>query len=112
MHEGLAPNLVAMQREAAVRHGRSNLAAVFHDILSYHTTPEQAAGIAERAHVRMLLFTHVIPPLPLKGLEGPYLGKSRQIFHGQLQVGHDGDFVSLPAGTTEIHQSNRLNIFF
>ena len=111
VHEGLAQNLVAFQRAAAVRHGRANMAAILHDILSYHTTPEQAAGIAERAHVRMLLFTHVIPPLPLRALEGPYLGKSRQIFHGLLRVGHDGDFISLPAGTTEIKHTNRLKTF-
>ena len=111
VHEGLSPNLVALQRAAAVRHGRTNLAAIMHDILSYHTTPEQAAGIAERAHVRMLLFTHVIPPLPLRALEGPFLGDARQIFHGRIQVGRDGDFVSLPAGTTEINRSNRLKTF-
>jgi len=111
VHEGLAPNMVAMQRAAALRHGRTNLAAIFHDILSYHTTPEQAAGIAERAHVRMLLFTHVIPPLPIKALEGPYLGRARSIFHGQIRVGHDGDFISLPAGTKEIRRTNRLNFF-
>jgi ribonuclease Z len=111
VHEGLAPNLVAIQRRAALRHGRANLAAILHDILSYHTTPEQAAGIAERAQVKMLLFTHVIPPLPLRALEGPFLGRSRDIFHGQLRVGHDGDFVSLPAGTQEIRFTNRLNTF-
>ena len=112
VHEGLAPNMVAMQRAAALRHGRANLAAIFQDILSYHTTPEQAAAIAERAHVRMLLFTHVIPPLPISALDGPYLGKSRQIFHGQIQVGRDGDFVSMPSGSTAITRTNRLNIFF
>jgi ribonuclease Z len=111
VHEGLSPNLVAMQRQAALRHGRANLAQIFHDILGYHTTPEQAAAIAERAHARMLLFTHIIPPLPLRALEGPYLGKSRSIFHGVLQVGHDGDFIILPAGTTEIRRTNRLNFF-
>ena len=112
VHEGLSPNLVAVQRDAALRHGRANLAAILHDILSYHTTPEQAAAIAERAHVRMLLFTHVIPPLPIPALDGPYLGKSRQIFQGRVQVGRDGDFVSLPAGSSDIRRSNRLNIFF
>ena len=112
VHEGLAPNMVAVQRAAALRHGRANLAKIFNDILSYHTTPEQAAAIAERAHVRMLLFTHVIPPLPVSALDGPYLGRTRQIFHGRVQVGRDGDFVSLPAGSTEIKRTNRLNIFF
>jgi len=111
VHEGLAPNLVAIQRRAALAHGRTNLAAILHDILSYHTTPEQAAAIAQLAHVRYLLFTHVIPPLPLDALDGPFLGRSRQIFHGPIRVGHDGDFLTLPAGTTEIRRTNRLKTF-
>ena len=108
VHEGLAPDLVAVMHSAALAHGRTNMAQVLHDILGYHTTPEQAAGIAERAHVRYLLFTHVIPPLPLAALEGPFLGRSRNIFHGTLRVGRDGDFLTLPAGATEIRHSNRL----
>lgn len=110
VHEGLAPNLVAIQREAAVAQNRSNLAAIMHDILSYHTAPEEAAGIAQRAGVKYLLFTHIIPPLPVRALEGPFLGKSRQIFHGPIRVGHDGDMISLPAGSTRIDYSNRLKL--
>jgi ribonuclease Z len=111
VHEGLAPNLVAVQHEAAIKGGKDNLAHITHDILSYHTTPEQAAGIAERAHVRYLLFTHIIPPLPLRALEGPWLGHARDIFHGTVRVGHDGDFLSLPAGSTEIRRTDRLAQF-
>lgn len=108
VHEGLSPTLVDLQRRAAIAHGRSNLAAILHDILSYHTTPEQAAQIAARAHVRYLLFTHVIPPLPVSALEAPFLGRTTEIFHGTVRVGHDGDFLSLPAGSTDIRRSNRL----
>ncbi|MDO8378533.1 MBL fold metallo-hydrolase [Phenylobacterium sp.] len=111
VHEGLAPNLVALQRKAALANGRGNLAAIFNDILTYHTTPEQAAGIAQRAGVKSLLFTHVIPPLPMRALEGPFLGKSREIYSGAIRVGHDGDLMSLPAGSTEIRYSNRLKTF-
>lgn len=111
VHEGLAPNLVAMQHDAAVKAGRTNLAAITHDILSYHTTPEQAAAIAQRDGVRYLLFTHIIPPLPFKALEGPWLGRSRDIFHGTTRVGHDGDFLSLPAGSKDIRRTDRLAIF-
>ncbi len=111
VHEGLAPNLVALQRKAALADHRANLAAIFHDILSYHTTPEQAADIAQRAGVKYLLFTHIIPPLPSRALEGPFLGTSRDIFKGQIRVGHDGDLISLPAGTTEVSYSDRLKGF-
>jgi ribonuclease Z len=110
VHEGLAPTLVAVQRAAAVRHGRTNLASILHDILAYHTTPEEAAGIAARAHVGMLLFTHVIPPLPMDALNGPYLGRAPTIFHGPIRVGRDGDFITLPAGSREIRRTNRLKL--
>ena len=108
-HEGLAPNLVVMQREAALKGGKWNTAAILHDILSYHTTPEAAAAIAQRAGVRYLLFDHIIPPLPTTALDGPFLGRAPQIFHGPIRVGQDGDFVSLPAHTTQISYSNRLH---
>ena len=109
VHEGLAPNLVAMQQEVAVKAGRSNYAHIFHDILSYHAPPETVAQDAKTAGVKAVLFYHVIPPLPLRALEGSFLGRSRTIFGGPMKVGHDGDFVSLPAGKSEIKWSNRLN---
>jgi ribonuclease Z len=110
-HEGLSPALVAVQRRAALAAGRDNLAAIFHDILGYHTTPEQAAAIAQRDGVRYLLFEHIIPPLPIDALEGPWLGRSRRIFHGTIRVGHDGDFVSLPVGSAAIQRTDRLATF-
>jgi ribonuclease Z len=109
VHEGLAPNLVDIQRKAAIAHGRDNLAHILHDILSYHTTPEQAAAIAQHAKVRVLLFTHVIPPLPMRTLEDPFLGRSRQIFHGKVIVGRDGDMIILPAGASGIRYASRIN---
>lgn len=109
VHEALSPTVLAVQRRAALAAGRTNLAAIFHDIVGYHTTPEQAAGIAQRAHVRYLLLDHIVPALPLPTLEGPFLGRARSIFHGPLRLGHDGDFLSLPAGSTRIERSNRLS---
>jgi len=109
VHEALSPGVLDIQRQAALAAGRTNIAAIFHDIVAYHTTPEQAAGLAQRAHVRFLLLDHIVPALPLRSLEGPFLGRARAIFHGPLRLGHDGDFVSLPAGSTRIERSNRLN---
>ncbi len=111
VHEGLSPELVGLQHKAALAWGRANLVAITHDILAYHTTPEQAAGIAARAHVGYLLFSHIIPAVPSPALEGPFLGRARQIFKGEVRVGHDGDFLSLPVGGTEIRRVDRLKIF-
>lgn len=111
VHEGLAPNLVAVQEAAATQAGRDNYARIFNDILTYHTPPETVAREAKAAGVGAVLFYHVIPPLPVRALEGPFLGRSRAIFGGPMRVGHDGDFVSLPADTTEITWSSRLRLF-
>jgi len=112
VHEGLAPNLVAELRVAAQEGGKWNTAQIMHDILSYHTTPEAAAAEAQSAGVRYLLFNHIIPPLPTTALNGPFLGRAPQIFHGPIRVGQDGDFISLPAGGAEIRYSNRLHLFW
>ena len=111
VHEALSPNLVAIQKKAAQAGKRDNYVHIFEDILDYHATPEQVAGIAQRAGVKDLLFYHVIPPIPVRALEGPFLGDARKIYKGPLQVGRDGDFITLPAGTTEIRRSNRLQRF-
>jgi len=108
VHEALSTRLVNIQNEAARRAGRANVAAITHDILDYHTSPQAAAAIAQRAHVRYLLLSHIIPPLPFDILEGPFLGDARKRFSGPLRVGRDGDFLSLPAGGTAIEHSNRL----
>jgi len=110
VHEALAPNLVASQQRAAEAVGRDRLAKIFSDIPGYHTSPEQVAGLAARAKVGMLLFTHITPALPISALEGPFLGDSRKIFRGRIKVGRDGDFVSLPAGSKEIVVSDRLKM--
>lgn len=112
VHEGLSPEMVGRMRDIALAEGRTNAAHILHDIVSYHTAPEAAAAIAERAHVRYLLFTHVIPPLPAPPLETAFLGRSRSIFHGPVRVGRDGDFISLPAHSDAVRRTNLLHALF
>ena len=55
------------------------------------------------------MLNHIVPTLPpLPGMEKVFLGRARDIFSGPLKVGVDGDFVSLPAGSTTITWGNRL----
>lgn len=111
VHEALAPNLVASQQRAARTAGRQRLAKIFSDIPGYHATPEQVAGLAQRDGVGMLLLTHITPALPIGALEGPFLGRSRQIYTGRIKVGRDGDFVSMPADSGAITVTDRLKMF-
>lgn len=106
VHEGLSAKLVGILARSAEKAGRKNLAKVFRDIPGYHTTPEQAAGIARDAGVRFLLINHVVPALPVPGSEAAFLGDARSIYSGRIRVGRDGDFVSMPAGSKQIELSN------
>jgi ribonuclease Z len=108
VHEALSPRLVGLLQQAAHEAGRTNLEAVFKDIVSYHTTPEQAAEIAQRAGVGYLLLHHIVPALPFEALEGPFLGQARSIYTGPLKVGRDGDFISMPAGSKINSLTNRM----
>ncbi len=105
VHEALSPKLTGIMEQSARAHNQPEIAKIFHDILTYHTTPEQAADEAQQAHVRALALTHIIPPLPIRILEDPFLGDARSRFHGPLWVMNDGDLISLPAsgGMTREH---------
>lgn len=56
-------------------------------------------------------YTHITPALPIGALEGPFLGRSRQIYTGRIKVGRDGDFVSMPADSGAITVTDRLKMF-
>lgn len=102
VHEALSPQLVGVMTEAALAAGRTNLAKITTDILDYHTSPVEAAQVAQGAGVDMLLFTHIVPPLPLPPLKGVFLKGVSDAYDGPVVIGEDGTFVSLPAGSDVI----------
>jgi ribonuclease Z len=66
----------------------------------YHTTPVEAAELAEQAGVKTLVFTHVIPPLGA-GLQSLvlrnlFLRGVDQAFHGKVLIAEDGLHLTLP----------------
>jgi ribonuclease Z len=107
VHEALATRLVAVMTEAASQAGRPNLAKIASDIPSYHTSPVEAAELAQAAGVGHLLFYHVVPPLLLPGMESVFLEGVADAYAGPVTVGRDGTMVSLPAGSDAIDVSQR-----
>lgn len=90
VHEALKPEMVAEIERTARRSGQIALATVMHDIPSYHSTPVEAAEAATLAKVRALAFTHMIPPLPKRILEGPFLEGVNEAYDGPVYVMRDG----------------------
>jgi len=95
--EALSAPLVNELEIAAARAGRPKVAQIMEDIQNYHTTPADAAEIAQRAGAKALALTHVVPPLPSAVFDGLFLGDAKTKFSGPLWVMRDGDIVSLPA---------------
>ena len=102
VHEGLQPALVKLMTAALVAQHQAGTAQITRDILTYHTSPEVAAQEAQAAGVKHLLFTHILPPLPMREAYPAFLGRARQLFGGPITVGEDGMVFSLPAGSKEI----------
>jgi ribonuclease Z len=97
IHEALSPELVGIMETALRERGMTGIAQIFHDIPDYHTAPAPAADMAEEADVGALALTHLIPPLPVSIMEGPFLGDARRRFDGPLWLVRDGDLIILPA---------------
>ena len=108
VHEALSAPMVGLLEQAAAAAGRPNVKKLMADIVDYHTSPEQAAETARDSKVRYLLLSHIAPPLPLPGMEKAFLGDAPAIFNGPVRVGMDGDFLSLPAGSTDIQTTRRF----
>lgn len=101
-HEALAPHLVGMLEQAARATGQDRLAKLLFDIPDYHTTPVEAAELARAAGARALLLYHVVPQLPLPGLEAAFLKGVASAYAGPVTLARDGTLVSLPIGTGRI----------
>lgn len=101
-HEALAPHLVAVLERAARATGQDRLAKILFDIPDYHTTPVEAAEIAAAAGARALLLYHIVPQLPIPGLQAAFLRGVSSAYAGSVTLSRDGTLVSLPTGTDRI----------
>jgi ribonuclease Z len=78
------------------------------DVGDYHATAPQAADAAREAGVGALAITHIVPPLPLKGLEEVFLADARERFPGELWLTSDGDLYSLLNGRSGVERTGML----
>lgn len=96
VHEALQPDLI--RRAAAVTHrlGRDRQSKMATDVLSYHTSPVEAAELARDAGVAHLVFTHVVPGPTNFLARRLFLAGVADAFHGQVTLGQDGMRFALP----------------
>jgi ribonuclease Z len=108
IHDALSRELLKLAEDAALKAGLPERAKIFSDLPDYHASPGEAADAAREAGVRALVLTHIVPPLPIKALEGPFLGDAAERFTGQLWIARDGDLYSVAAGTGAVERKSMI----
>jgi len=106
IHEGLNREMVGVMHDALVAANHPRQAKIFHDIPEYHTAPVEAARIANEAHVRLLVFSHIIPILPNRFAEKLFLRGVSDVRPDGVELGYDGKVLKLPAGTDRIDETD------
>lgn len=108
VHEVLNAEMVGTLEAAFEKAGRKRLVKIMSDIPDYHTTPVAAAETAKAAKAKMLVFSHIVPALPLDYLEDYYMQGVADAFDGPVVLGKDGMLFSLPANKNSIEQDDLL----
>lgn len=108
VHEALQPVMVTQMEKVLEAQGNANTAKVMFDIKDYHTSPEDAAKSAQAAESKMLVLSHLVPPLPSSFLYPAFLGDAEGHFAGPIVVGEDGMLYSLPSGGEKIEQTQLM----
>lgn len=100
--EAIAVNMTRSLGTSATGAGLTNTAAIMHDIEDYHITPEQAASIANRAGVKLLVYYHLLP--------APDGALPRRLFAAGVNdvrpsgwtIADDGSMYTLPLDSKEV----------
>ena len=107
VHEALNPHMVDMIVRGLKNAGNERLAKMANDTINYHTTPVEAAEIANAAHVKLLVFSHIVPPLPNRLAAHMFMqGVRAARGDGDTKIGHDGMMITLPGNSDVIDTSD------
>jgi ribonuclease Z len=105
-HEAQAQHLVAILHDVAVEQKQDRRAKILADIQNYHSSPVDAAQVANEAGVRLLVLTHLTPPVINFVVESAFTRGLDDAREGDWDFGADGRLYELPIGSGEIRISD------
>ncbi len=91
LHEALAFDMVERAIKIQIEEENDRNAKILADILEYHTSPVQAAEVAEAAGVKKLILTHLGPAPENPISRRFYTAGMDEIFKGPVLLAEDGD---------------------
>ncbi len=100
--EAISRSMTRSLEHAATAKSSARTAAVMHDVQDYHISPEEAAELANQAHVQLLAFYHLLPaPDGFLARRLFASGVNRVRPHGWT-LADDGDLYTLPLGSRAV----------
>lgn len=108
-HESLAPHMVKQMEATAHATKNGQLEKIMFDIQDYHSSPIEAAEIANKANVKELVLYHLVPTPPNRIAEWVFMRGVNAVRANGVLLGVDGLTISLPIGSTEVVHGNLNN---
>jgi ribonuclease Z len=102
VHDVLAAHVIESLTKSLAEHEAKRLAKLTADIIEYHASPAAAAAVAREAGVRMVVFTHLVPPVPAFLASRVFLHGIEETDSPQVVLGQDGMHFTLPPGSQQI----------
>lgn len=100
-HEAQANHMIEGIEDLALNSGNEGLAKIMADIKTYHTTPIEAAEIANLAEVRQLVFYH-LTPAPRNYITEKIFTRGVGAVRKNWFLSEDGTMVIMPVGSDQI----------
>ena len=101
VHEVLSDNLIGMASQALTSAGNERTGKMLEDTLDYHTFPADVHALAADAKVKLLVLSHLVPPLPAAQAESVFMRGRAEDAPNEAVVGVDGMHIALPANSDE-----------
>jgi ribonuclease Z len=110
VHETLNPDMVEMLATALDQTGNPRAGTMARQVIEYHTTPVEVAGIAKEAGVPHLVMTHMVPPLRNALMRRMFMrGVAEARGVGDTMLGYDGLLITLPPDSKDFKTSSLIN---
>ncbi len=100
--EAIARPMIRTLETTAREVGNDRVAHIMHDIQGYHISPQEAAGLANQAGVKLLVFYHLLPAPDNALTKHMFVQGVAQARHGDWVMADDGSLYTLPLGSTEV----------
>jgi ribonuclease Z len=101
-HEAQANFEVQVLQKFETEAHDARMTHILDDIQRYHSTPVEAADIANEAKVKLLVFYHFTPPVPNRIAESMFTRGVEEVRRDGWLMSHDGTLIELPIGSREV----------